>query len=53
MLPRHLLYDVIYDDLTCDEIMQSETLYTFIILCIIVSIDCVLIWSYFSGGSSA
>ena len=37
MLPRYLLYDVIYDDLECKDANESETIYTFLILCIIVS----------------
>ena len=37
MLPKYLLYDVIYDDLECSDAVESETVYTFIIVCIIVS----------------
>ena len=37
MLPRYLLYDVIYDGLECTDATESETIYTFVILCIIVS----------------
>lgn len=52
MLPRYLLYDVIYDDLECTDAVESETIYTFIILCIIVSaVDADLPNLCGSGGS--
>ena len=52
MLPRYLLYDVIYDDLECIDATESETIYTFIILCIIVSESDGYLLVCGSGGSA-
>ena len=34
---RYLLFDVIYDDLTCNDVNESQTLHSFLLIWIIVS----------------
>ena len=34
---RYLLFDVIYDDLTCKDVNESQTLHSFLLIWIIVS----------------